>query len=97
MQCFDLDTIAIEKKAEQPKTLRDRLMAMYYQQTASDVHLGYATRGFKLDGKTGLAPEMMYMGSVVHDTKASRFIMRNPSMIIGTDRLELYEFIAQKR
>jgi hypothetical protein len=41
--------------------------------------------------------EIMYLGELHFDKKASRFVMPKPQMVIGTDRLELYEFFARQK
>ena len=39
----------------------------------------------------------MFVGSLKFDTTANRFIMRRPDLVIGSDRLELYEFLARRK
>jgi hypothetical protein len=59
--------------------------------------MGYLTKGIKVNGETGKAPELMFVGSLRFDTTQNRFIMRRPDVVIGTDRLELYEFLARRK
>ena len=40
---------------------------------------------------------MLYVGGLALDEKAGRIIMRNPTHVIGSDRLELYEFLAKRK
>ena len=55
----------------------------------------YVTKGIKVD-KEGNGPELMFLGNVSYCTKNNRFQMLKPEMLIGTDRLELYEFMAHR-
>ena len=48
-----------------------------------------------MDAKTGEGPELMLLGDVT--LNQNRLIMKRPEMVIGTDRLELYEFMAHRR
>lgn len=58
---------------------------------------GYLQKGLAVDKKTGEGPELMFLGDVQYLAKANRFVMSKPKMVIGTDRLELYEFHARRR
>ncbi len=54
-------------------------------------------KGITVDKKTGEGPELLFIGSVNYDKNQNRFIMVKPKLIIGSDRLELYEFLARRR
>ena len=53
----------------------------------------YVTRGIRRDADQ----ELLFVGGLQLDEKAGRILMRNPSMVIGSDRLELYEFMARRK
>ena len=56
---------------------------------------GYIQKGITVDKKTGEGPELMVLGDLKFT--GSRYVMQNPKMIIGTDRLELYDFWARRK
>ena len=53
----------------------------------------YVTRGIRND----VDQEMLFVGGLTLDEKAGRILMRNPSMVIGSDRLELYAFLERRK
>ena len=53
----------------------------------------YVTRGIRSD----VDQEILFVGGLYHDEAASKIVMRNPAMVIGSDRLELYEFLARRK
>mgnify|MGYP000011482323 CR=1 FL=1 len=53
------------------------------------------TKGIKVNAKSGEGPELMMVGDLSY-TK-NRFVMKRPQMVIGSDRLELYEFLAHRK
>ena len=59
--------------------------------------MGYLTKGIKVNGETGKAQELMFVGNLRFDNKQNRFIMRRPDLVIGSERLELYEFLARRK
>ena len=56
---------------------------------------GYLTKGIEV--KDGKGPELMFVGDLKFDRKVNKFIMNRPTMVLGSDRLELYEFMAGRR
>ena len=74
----------------------DKIKALYFRGLWKQ-DLGYLTKGIKLDGETGKTPELMFVGNLKFDTTQNRFIMRRPDLVIGSDRLELYEFLARRK
>ena len=91
---FDLDTLAHEKNAIKAKSINDWLWRAYLQRISKS-DFGYMTKGIKVDAKTGEGPELMLVGDLTY--AKDRFVMRRPQMVIGSDRLELYEFLAHRR
>jgi hypothetical protein len=55
------------------------------------------TKGIKVDAQTGKGPELMFVGDLRFDSKANRYIMNKPNLIIGSDRLDFYEFLGRRR
>lgn len=53
------------------------------------------TKGIQYNKQTGEGPELMFVGDV--NFVKNSFVMRNPKMVIGTDRLELYEFFGRRK
>ena len=53
----------------------------------------YTTRGIRRD----VDQELLFVGGLQLDEATSRIVMRNPSMVIGSDRLELYEFLSRRK
>ena len=94
LDCFDLDTLGMEKSNPSPKTTGDRLLATY-QSLINKRPLSYATKGLQI--KEGAASEMMFVGPVEFVEKSNRFVMARPKMVIGTDRMELYDFLVKKK
>lgn len=37
------------------------------------------------------------MGGLKLDEAAGRIVMRNPEMVIGSDRLQLYEYLSRRK
>ena len=57
----------------------------------------YFTKGISVDKKTGEGPELMLLGPVSYHAASNKYIMARPELVIGTDRLELYEHFARRR
>lgn len=93
-QFFDLETISLENNVKQPENIFDKIRAFYYVNVFK-MDLGYMTKGIQYDRKTGNGPELMFVGNL--SQKSNRYIMKNPQCVIGSDRLELYEFLAHRR
>lgn len=55
---------------------------------------GYIQKGITTT-REGEGPELMFLGPLKFT--GSKYVMQSPSLIIGTDRLELYEFYARRR
>jgi len=53
----------------------------------------YISRGIRTD----VDQELLFVGGLYHDEGASKIVMRNPTMVIGSDRLELYEYLARRK
>ena len=84
----------MEKNATKAKSINDWMWRAYLQRISKS-DFSYMTKGIKVDAKTGEGPELMILGDLTY--KNNKFMMRRPQMIIGTDRLELYEFMAHRR
>lgn len=56
---------------------------------------GYIQKGITVNKKTGEGPELMVLGDLKFT--GTKFMMQSPRMIIGTDRLELYDFYARRK
>jgi len=91
---FDLETTALEKKATKSLALTDSIRALYFQKFQGR-DFGYMTKGIQYNKQTGEGPELMFVGDIT--LNSNRFVMTNPSMVIGTDRMELYEFFGRRR
>ena len=74
----------------------DRAKKMYFE-TLWKRDFGYVTKGLKVDSETGVGPELMFIGNMAKDAKTNRFVMANPNLIIGSDRMDLYEFFGRRR
>jgi len=96
VQFFDIETLGLEEHAEKAKTMQDQLWALYYKNYLK-TDFGYVKKGIAVDRKSGEGPELMFLGEVAFSEQAKRFIMNKPKLVIGTDRLELYEFMARRR
>ena len=90
---FDLQTIKHEKNVTEAKSFMDRIWAIYYQRIWSR-DFGYMTKGIHI-GKDGEGPELMFAGPVNY--QGGKFVMTKPELVIGSDRLELYEHFARRR
>ena len=95
-QFFDLETLETDLNVKQGITFLDRIKALYWRGVWKQ-DMGYLTKGIKVNGETGKAPELMFVGNLKFDTTQNRFIMRRPDLVIGSDRLELYEFLARRK
>lgn len=56
---------------------------------------GYIKKGITVNKKSGDGPELMLLGDLKFT--GSKYVMQSPKMIIGTDRLELYDFYARRK
>jgi hypothetical protein len=93
---FDIETLSMEKKAEKARSLQDQLWKLYYTNYLK-MDFGYIQKGLTVDKKSGNGPELMFLGDLQYVANVNRFVMSRPKMVIGTDRLELYEFHARRR
>lgn len=84
---FDLDTVGVSTKHE-IWTMKDRLKYMYYKVLLR--------RDFTFMEK-GIFSNRDYIigGNLVHEENTLR--LKNPSLVIGTDKQELMEFMGRKR
>jgi len=91
-----LETLETELNAKQGVNFLDKIKALYWRGVWKQ-DLGYLTKGIKVNAETGKAPELMFVGNLKFDSTQNRFIMRRPDLVIGSDRLELYEFLARRK
>lgn len=41
--------------------------------------------------------ELLVAGTIEHDKRLNKLVMRKPTLVIGSDRLEFYEFLGRRR
>ena len=72
--------------------MKDKAIKAYNEYFRGRRDFNFSTRGIRSD----IDQEFLVVGGfeLVND---SRLVMRNPSMVIGTDRMELYEFLARRK
>ena len=72
--------------------MKDKAIKAYNEYLRGRKEFNFSTRGIRSD----IDQEFLIVGGfeVVND---SRLVMRNPSMVIGSDRMELYEFFARRK
>lgn len=56
--------------------------------------MNYVTKGLR---STGKGFDCLYVGDLVLDKSRSVYTMNKPQMVIGSDRLELYEFFGRRK
>ena len=93
---FDLETLHHEKHVEKARSTSDAIWAFYYKNYWKR-DFSYITKGLSVDKKTGEGPELMLLGPVSYNHSIKKFVMTKPELVIGTDRLELYEHFARRR
>lgn len=86
----------MEKRADKARSLSDQVWKLYYTNYLK-MDFGYLQKGLAVDSKSGEGPELMFLGDVKYVESVNRFVMSKPKMVIGTDRMELYEFQARRR
>ena len=47
--------------------------------------------------RTDIDQELLFVGGLQLDQTTQKMVMRNPAFVIGSDRLELYEFLARRK
>lgn len=96
---FDLPELPTEQIPEQSKKyeanppLKYSLMKTFTQMMYPQASFKYVTRGIRSD----VNQEFLFVGGLHLDEASKRIVMRNPAMVIGSDRLELYEFLARRK
>ena len=88
IQFFDIETLS-QETADSAKTWRDALYKLYFVNFLK-MDFGYIQKGLSINRKTGDGPELMVHGDLKFT--GTKYVMASPKMIIGTDRLELYDF-----
>lgn len=93
---FDLDEIPKEHvPADQAESssikhsIMEKVSGLFYPEN----RYRNVTRGIRTD----VEQELLFVGGLTLDEKAGRILMRNPAMVIGSDRLELYEYLARRK
>ena len=73
-------------------TMKDNMIKSYNEYLRGRKDFKYSTRGIRSD----IDQEFLVVGGleVVND---KRIVMRNPSMVIASDRMELYEFFSRRK
>lgn len=74
-------------------SLKNKFVNMFSSWMYPENKFRYVTRGIRND----VDQEMLFVGGLTLDEKAGRILMRNPSMVIGSDRLELYAFLERRK
>ena len=96
---FDLEEIPEDKvSAEQTSQTQSSSLKNTYLRAMSRImypenRFRFVTRGIRSD----VEQEMLFVGGLTLDEKLGRILMKNPTMVIGSDRLELYEFLARRK
>lgn len=96
VELFDLETIEMQSKEAEATSAIDKAKKFYFE-TVWKRDFGYITKGLKVDPETGLGPELLFVGNMTKDATRNRFVMANPSLVIGSDRMDLYEFFGRRR
>ena len=47
--------------------------------------------------RTDVDQELLFVGGLELDQAAQKIVMRNPAFVIGSDRLELYSWMARRK
>lgn len=66
---------------------------MFYQKRYG-YDLNYVTKGMQTSDQ---GFECFYIGNLLFDKNRQMYTMRSPQMVIGTDRLELYDFLGRRK
>jgi hypothetical protein len=72
--------------------LEDRFKELYYK-TLRKRDFGYIEKGIRADKES----EFLIAGNIEFDPKLSKMVMKRPNLVIGSDRLELYEFLGRRK
>ena len=95
VEFFDLETLSQTTGKNEPvRSMRDHLKKMYYVNFLK-MDFGYIEKVITVKKEDGEGPELMFMGPLKFT--GSKYVMQSPTMVIGTDRLELYEFYARRK
>ncbi|CDW74479.1 UNKNOWN [Stylonychia lemnae] len=88
---FDLDTITTATEYKN-KTLQDRIKEFYYRNLRK-LDFNYIEKGIIANKEN----ELLVAGQLDFDKRNNRLVIRKPNLIIGSDRLEFYEFLGRRR
>lgn len=72
--------------------MNDRLKELYYK-TMRKQDFNFMEKGLYANKES----ELLLAGKLEFDKKLNRIVMRKPNLVIGSDRLELYEFFGRRR
>ncbi len=70
----------------------DRIKEFYYK-SLRKLDFGFMEKGLYLNKET----DLLVAGKLEFDKKTNSIVMRRPNLVIGSDRLELYEYFGRKR
>ena len=70
----------------------DRIKEMYFKQLR-ERDFNYMERGIRSD-KEG---ELLVAGNLEYSKKLNKIVMKKPQLVIGSDRLELYEHFGRRK
>lgn len=94
---FDLDEVpedlipeSAQKRIQNP-SITDRLLQLYWTKLRNRTDFKYSTRGIRRD----VDQELMFVGGL--EVQNQRILMKNPRIVLGSDRMELYEFMARRK
>ena len=72
--------------------MMDRMKELYYKQLRKRDFM-YMEKGIRADRET----ELLIAGNIEFNKKLNKMIMKKPKLVIGSDRLELYDFFGRRR
>ncbi|TNV76866.1 hypothetical protein FGO68_gene13258 [Halteria grandinella] len=88
---FDLETLGQEKEY-MGQSLSDRVKRIYYQSLRKR-DFAYMENGMLANKEH----EYLIAGTLDLDKSSKRLVMRRPELVIGSDRLDFYDFLGRRR
>jgi hypothetical protein len=70
----------------------DRIKETYYKKIRKQ-DFNFMEKGLYKDKET----DLLLAGKLEFDQKLNKIVIRKPNLVIGSDRLELYEFFGRRR
>ena len=94
---FDLDEVpedlipeSAQKRIQNPGIV-DIIKRTYWTKLRNRNDFKFSTRGIRRD----VDQELMFVGGL--EVKNQKILMKNPRIVLGSDRMELYEFMARRK